>query len=513
MTSVNPSDPSAEPSGQPLKDQPPAKSANLGKQTIWNYAVFAISKSSTLLMTVVVARLLTPAEFGVFALALLLVNLFDYVKDLGVADALIQSGRPWNRIAPTGLTLSVVFGVIAGAVLAATAGWTAKLLHHPDLAPLIRVLAIALVVSALSVVPLSWLRRDLSFQSRMLPEFVGALVKTTLTIWLAATGHGVWSLVYGQLAGVVITTIMYWWTAPTSFRLGFERDEAKALLRFGIPVTGVTLLAYAIYNVDYLAVGTRLGTTALGLYTLAYRVPDLVVLNLCAVISSVLFSSMSRLQHDCEAMAWRYQRALAIVLALTMPAGIGLAVVAGPLLRTMYGTQYDGAKNILVVLAVYTAVYSVSFHAGDVLKAAGRPGLLTAVNAAKLVLLVGPIWWAAGHSATLVAVALLGVEVVHLVIRMTVVRRVIPLRWAQIASVVGRPLLAAIAMGAAVYGVGLLVGQWSAPLQLALLIPLGIVSYAIALCVTAPDLARPAVRRLTGAVPKQAQQHDGKDGS
>ncbi|MUL64002.1 lipopolysaccharide biosynthesis protein [Mycobacterium sp. CBMA 234] len=497
MTPTNPPDPAIDSPDLPAENNAATtKPTNLGRQTLWNYAVFAISKSSTLLMTVVVARLLTPDEFGIFALALLLVNLFDYVKDLGVAEALIQSDRPWSRIAPTGLTLSIGFGVLAGAVLAATAGTTAKLLHHPDLVPLIHVLAIALVISAASVVPLSWLRRDLSFQRRLLPEFVGAVVKTTLTIYLAATGHGVWSLVYGQLAGVLITAVMYWWAAPTFMWPSLQLQEAKALLRFGIPVTGVTLLAYAIYNVDYLAIGTRLGTTELGLYTLAYRVPELVVLNLCSVISDVLFSSMSRLQDDRGAMSWQYQKAWGIVLALTTPAAVGLAVVAGPLLRTMYGTQYDDAKNILVVLALYTGVYSASYHAGDVLKAAGRPGLLTAINAARLVLLVGPIWWAAGHSATLVAVALLSVEVVHFAIRMTVVRRVIPLGWMKIFTVVGRPLAATIPMGATLFGLSFIVGHWPAPAQLALLVPLGMVIYAAALCVTAPQLARPVVNRL-----------------
>ncbi|OLO99697.1 lipopolysaccharide biosynthesis protein [Mycolicibacterium porcinum] len=510
MTPINPPDPPTEASGPTLQDSMPAKRVNLGKQTIWNYGVFAISKSSTLLMTVVVARLLTPAEFGIFALALLLVNLFDYVKDLGVAESLIQSDRPWNRIAPTGLTLSIGFGVIAGAVLAVSAGVTARLLHHPDIAPLIRVLAIALVISAASVVPLSWLRRDLSFQRRLLPEFVGAVVKTALTIWLAATGHGVWSLVYGQLAGVLVTAIMYWWAAPTFMWPRFQLDEAKALLRFGIPVTAVTLLAYGIYNVDYLAVGTRLGTTELGLYTLAYRVPELVVLNLCNVISDVLFSSMSRLQNNRAAMSAQYQKVLGIVLAVTVPAGVGLAVVAGPLLRTLYGTQYDAAKDILVVLALYTAVYSASYHAGDVFKAAGRPGLLTAINTAKLVLLIGPIWWAAGHSATLVAVALLSVELVHFAIRMTIVRRVIPIRWVQIFSVASRPFAAAIPMGASLIGIGALISHWPAPAQLALLVPLGIIIYAAALFFTAPTLVRPVVSRLTGRWRKGRKEHGGR---
>lgn len=471
-----------------------AKSANFGKQSAWNYAVFAFSKSSTLLMTVVVARLLDPAEFGIFALALLLVNLFDYVKDLGVAAALVQSPRPWNRIAPTGLTLSVAFGVAFGVLLALAADTTAGLLHHPELGPLIRVLAIALTISAFSVVPLSWLRRDLRFESRLLPEFCGAIVKTALTIGLAATGHGVWSLVYGQVAGVVVTTVLYWRAAPAFVRPRFHRAEARALLRFGLPVTGVTLLAYGIYNVDYLAVGTRLGTTELGLYTLAYRVPELVVLNLCSVISDVLFSSLSRIQDDRKALSAHYRQTLGVVLALTAPIGVGLAAVAQPLLETMYGARYSDAAGILVVLSLYTVVYSASFHAGDVLKAVGRPGLLTAINAGKLVLLVGPIWWAAGHSATLVAVALLSVEVIHFGIRMTLVRRVIPLGWNELCSLIGRPLGAAIPMGLVLWGVGTTITHLPAAVRLGVLVLLGALAYAAGLHLTAPHLTRTAVR-------------------
>lgn len=485
-----------EPPADSPNDRPAAHSANFGKQSAWNYAVFAISKSSTLLMTVVVARLLDPAEFGIFALALLLVNLFDYVKDLGVAAALVQSARPWDRIAPTGLTLSVAFGVGFGVVLALAADTTAGLMHHPELGPLIRVLAIALTISAFSVVPLSWLRRNLSFQGRLLPEACGAIVKTALTIGLAATGHGVWSLVYGQVVGVAVTTALYWRAAPSFPRPHFDRAEARALLRFGIPVTGVTLLAYGIYNVDYLAIGTRLGTTELGLYTLAYRVPELVVLNLCAVISEVLFSSLSRIQDDRKAMSAHYKQTLGVVLALTAPIGIGLAAIAKPLLETMYGARYSDAASILVVLSLYTVVYSASFHAGDVLKAVGRPGLLTAINAAKLVVLVGPVWWAAGHSATLVAVALLLVELVHFGIRMTLVRRVIPLGWLELWSLIGRPLGAAIPMGLVLVGVSNLLTRVPVPttVHLCVLVPLGLLVYAAGLHLTAPHLTRTAAR-------------------
>jgi len=494
------SDPAAPPfeSGQSTSDQ----RSSTARQTAWNYLIFALSKSSTLLMTVVVARMLDPTEFGLFALALLVVNLIDYVKDLGVAAALVQSRREWRVIASTGLTLSVVFGIFASGVLAATAGLAARALGHPDLVGLIRVLAIAVAISALSTIPAAWLRRSMNFSARLAPECTGALVKTGLTIWLAATGHGVWSLVYGQLAAAVVMTVLYWLVARTCPPLALDVVVGRELIRFGLPVTAVTLLAYAIYNVDYLSVGKRLGTTELGLYTLAYRIPELLVLSLCVVVSEVLFSALSRLQHDRESLTGHYMQALAVVVALTAPIGVGLAVTAPPLVATLYGSRYDGSVPILSVLAIYATVYSASFHAGDVFKAMGRPGVLTALSAGKLAVLVGPIWWAAGHSATLVAWALLGTEVVHFVVRMAVLHRMTDVRWSAIAGAVIRPAAAAVPMGGALLCVRQATAGFVAPLQLGLLIAVGVVIYVVLLRFTAPHLVAAASaivrRRLHG---------------
>jgi len=497
--------------------EPPAppSSPATGRQAAWNYLVFALSKSSTLVMTVVVARVLDPAEFGLFALALLVVNLFDYVKDLGVAPALVQNRRPWAALAPTGMTLSVAFGIGVSALLAATAELTAGALKHPELAPMIRLLAIGLALNALSTVPAAYLRRSMDFRARLIPESAAALTKTVLTIALAFAGFGVWSLVYGQLAAMAVMMPLYWMVSRQVPRLGHDRAIGVELLRFGIPVTAVTLLAYAIYNVDYLAVGTRLGAEDLGLYTLAYRIPELLVLNLCIVVSDVLFSALSGMQDDREELGRHYLEALSVVMALTAPVGIGLAVAAQPLVATLYGDRYAGSAPILAVIALYTVLYSASFHAGDVFKAVGRPGLLTAVNAAKLILLIGPAWWAAGHSATLVAVMLLAVEAVHFVLRMAVLHRLMGVRWAQLARALTGPTAAAALMGLATLGISRLTGGLVAPAELALLAVVGALLYVALLRLTAPHLFAAGVGlvrdrlRPRGTTPKDS----GKEGS
>lgn len=471
-------------SGQATSGQKPAT----GRQAAWNYLIFVLSKSSTLVMTVVVARMLEPAEFGLFALVLLVVNLFDYIKDLGVGAALVQNRRDWNVIARTGITVSTIFGLSAAAAMAATAPLAARALGHPDLVMFIRVLAIGLAISALSTIPAAWLRRSMNFQARLVPEALGALTKTVLTIALAATGHGVWSLVYGQLAASVIMTVLYWVVARTHPRPGLDRGVMRELIRFGIPVTAVTLLAYAIYNVDYLAVGTRLGADELGLYTLAYRLPELLVLNLCVVVSEVLFSALSGLQHDRESLMRHYLEALGVVMALTAPIGVGLAAAAGPVVATMYGGDYAGSAPMLAVLAIYAVVYSASFNAGDVFKAIGRPGILTAIAAGKFAVLVGPVWWAAGHSATMVAWALVGTEAVHFLVRMTVLQRMMGARWTDLADPLLRPLAAAVPMGVVLLVASRFLESLAAPVQLGVLIAVGIGVYVVLLRFTAPQL-------------------------
>lgn len=455
------------------------------RQTAWNYLTFGLSKASTLIMTVVVARLLTPADFGQFALALLVVNFFDYVKDLGVGAALVQSTRGWKRIAPTGFTLSAFLGLIAGGGLAALAPAAAEALNHPQLSPLIRVLALSLAIASFSAVPAALLRRNLDFRRRLWPESISAATKAAVTIALAVEGLGVWSLVYGQLAGAIAQTALYWWSARTPAVVGFDPGCARDLLRYGIPHSGATLLAFAIFNIDYLAIGIRLGDHELGLYTIAYRLPELLVLSLCVVVSEVLFSSLSRLQHEHSRLARQYLKVVAVVTALSAPFAVLLATAAPAVIGTLYGPDYAAAAPVLAVLSCYTLIYSMSWHIGDVFKALGRPSLLIATGAGKLAVMAIPVWWAAGHGIIAVAAVLLGVEFIHLAISLAILHRTTPISVLAVMKTTLRPLPAALCMGVAITATNYLMAGQPAVLTGAVSIAFGLSVYVGALRVTA----------------------------
>jgi PST family polysaccharide transporter len=467
-----------------------------GRQAGWNYVVFALSKSTTLVMTVVLARLLGPADFGLFALALLVMTMFDFVRDFGIGVALVQRPEQWSKVAPTGATLTLVSGVLIGGLAAALAPVAALLLGDERLTPIVQVLAIALVISALSVLPMAALRRRLDYRGRLLPEVAGALLKAAVAIGLAAGGVGVWSLVWAQLAGSIVTTVGYWVLGRTSLRLGMDRALAVALLKFGLPVTAVAFLTFAVFNTPTAAIGRLLGAEELGYYTLAYRLPDLVVINLCAVVGDVLFSALSRLQDDKKALAARYLQTVRTVVALSAPIGLGLAAVSTEVVAVFYGDQFAPAAGIAAALSVFTVIYSINFHAGDVYKSLGRPGLLTGLGTMKLVVLVPVVIWAAHHSALRVAIAMAVVEGLMTVVRLSMVRRVLGVTIRQHVAALWGPVLAAALMAGAVHGLLLLVPGWPPAVRLLAGFAIGVILYAAALRVLAPSLPAAALTMI-----------------
>ncbi len=479
------------PGRTPATEDPNAPGvAQTGRQVSWNYLVFALSKSSTLIMTVILARILTPADFGLFALALLVLNVFDYTKDLGVTLSLVQLRGPWQRLAPTGLTLSVVFGLLASAAALFLAPIIAAGLRHPELVPLVQVLGAGLLISSLGAVPVSLLRRQIDFRGRLVPEVSGALVKTVLSVGLALAGLGVWSLIWGQLAASVLTSLMYWGVARTTVRPGFDRSVAVELTRFGLPATLVSLVAFGIYNCDYVAIGRQLGDEQLGFYTLAYRLPELVVLMLCNTVSEVLFSSLSRWQHDRAALADHYMSAVRVVLALAAPLGFGMAALAPETVEVLYGRDYSESANELAVLAVFTVIYAVTFHSGDVYKATGRAALLTLINLGKFVVLAPAVWFAAHRDILAVAVTVLAVEVLHCAVRLFMIRWVIGVSFSRQLRTFSGPLAAGAGMALFVWSAAHLVEPAPLPIRVVALLALGGALYAGFVRIFAPDLFR-----------------------
>jgi lipopolysaccharide exporter len=487
---------------------PPARRRGLAagtvRGTLWNIATFALSKGSILISTVVLARLLPPSDFGLLALGLMVILYLDVIGDLGVGAAVIYRQQPGSRDASTAVLVSALTAApLAGLVVLAAPG-LAALFDEPRLTDVVRVLAIAFFVGALGVVQKRTLERDLDFRRRLVPELAGALVKGGASVGLALAGAGVWSLVWGQVLGVTTTTVLYWLLSTWRFHWAWDRRTAVQLLRYGLPVSLLGLLAGANRTVDVAVIGRRLDAEQLGYYTIAFRLPELLVLYLCYLLSQALFPAYARARCDPEQLRAGFLSTLRLVALVTVPVSLGLAVVAADVVPLLFGDRWGPSVPVLRVLAVYALVYALAFNVGDVYKATGRPGVLNVFAVGRLAVAVPLLWLLAPSGVVAVAAGLVVVELLLAVVQLVVGSRLLQVRLGRMLAQYLPPLAGGAALVAVTVGLrAVMPDQMPAALRLAVLVAAGAVAYVGLLSVVSRGTVRQLRSLLLDAVSRR----------
>ncbi len=457
---------------------------------MWQGLAQAVGKTIVLITTVLLARLLSPEQYGLVALALVLMAYADAIADGGVAQALVYLPRRAGT-SRAALLISVLTGcaLVVTTTLAAPA--IGAFFHRPDVAPLVRILAVSLFASSLGAVPEALMRREFQFQRLTLATVIRAFVTGGVTIGLALAGQGAWSLVWGTLAGTACYALAGWILLPEQAHLQFwrvDRAELRTIFNYGFPVAGSALLAKLIFDIDYLIVGALLGAEALGYYTLAFRLPELVIINVFFVLSTVTFPLYSRARDDPERLRRGYLKSVQVQSLYGVCAGVGLAVVAPYVVPVVFGPAWIPAVVPLVLLSLYAAARSLGTGANEIYKATGRPGLSVRLSLVRLAILVPALLVAARWGILGIAWAQLIVAIVFSVGMQTFAARVIGLRWRELARAIEPAVLCGAAV--AVVGGGLLMLGLSPILALVIIVLAGLAVVAAVLAVAYPEVAR-----------------------
>jgi lipopolysaccharide exporter len=414
----------------------------------WQGAAFVVGKAVVLLTTVVLARLLAPEQFGLVSLALVLIIYAEAFADVGAAQALIYFQPRVSTIRAALLCTSLV-GVLllaAGVLMAPLIG---DFFGRQDVVPIVRLLAVSLLFSALGAVPEALLRRALQFRRLTVATVTRAVATGVVSIALAIAGFGAWAIAWGTLAGTFSYAVAVWLLVPERVALLPGRTSPgrlNAVLRYGIPVAGGTLLAKLIFDVDYLIVGHQLGVEALGFYTLAFRIPEFLIINVFFVISSVSFPVYSRARSDHSRLTEGYLLSTRMQALYGVTAGVGIAVVAPLLVPLVFGEAWRPAVAPLVGLAIYAACRSLGAGANEIYKALGRPGLTITVSLLRLAVLVPVLILAARWGVTGVAWAQALTSLVFVVLMQGVACRVLRITPSRLAAAVLPALLCGLAI-------------------------------------------------------------------
>jgi len=365
--------------------------ADVRRGLLWSSLNSLALRLGSLVVGIVLARLLAPADFGVYAIALTVQSVLVTLVDLGMSAYLVRAKDP-ERDGPTVASLSLANGVVLAAAMTVTAGPVARLMGAPDASGVIAVLSWTLVLSSAGVVPYAALQRD--FQQRRLfgTSVVDFATSTSVTVALILLGMGPMALAIGRVAAQSAATTAQFLLARMRPQFAADRRIARRALAFGIPLGTANLLSWALLNIDNVAIARVAGTTALGLYVLAFNISSWPMSAIGQAVRSVSLAGFSRTTRDGSEGG--FATALSLTWAAALVAGVLLAALAQPLVALLYGARWSPAATVLGALGLFGALRVVLDLMATYLMARG---------AARSVLYVQIVWFLALIPAVVLA--------------------------------------------------------------------------------------------------------------
>jgi lipopolysaccharide exporter len=350
----------------------------------WSGVSTIVLRMGSVVVGIILARVLAPEQFGVYAVALTVQGILITLSDLGLSADIVRSDHP-EKIAPTVATLSLVSGVIVASLTLATSSSLATLLGSPSAGPAIAVLSGTLLLAGVSAVPYGFLQRR--FQQREL-FFVGVadfVVSTVVTLVLIALGFGVLGLAIGRVSAQLVSSTMQFVVARVKPRFGIDREVLKPVLAFGLPIAAANMLSWGLVNVDNIILARVAGATALGFYVLAFNISSWPMSALSQVVRSISMPYFSRAKSGSSGLA----TLTAIAWAGALPAGAVLAALSAPVIDVVYGEKWLPAAPVLAALGLYGSLRVAFEIFSGYLYTQGRSRLVLWIQIIWLVALVG----------------------------------------------------------------------------------------------------------------------------
>jgi len=337
----------------------------------WSVANNIVGRVGTTLMGIVLARLLVPEDYGVYAVALVALNALLSMNELGVSLAIVRRPGDVSRIAPTVKTLAMASSLVLWLLMFLAAPHVARALDAPEATGVLRILTLSVLIDALTAVPSALMTRDFMQRERLIVDTAGFVVGSATAIALAVAGFGAWALVWSALLGNVVNALFILRYSPDEHPYGFRRDVARELLAFGLPLAAASLLIMGLLNIDYVVIGAELGPVELGFYLLAFNLCSWPVNMFSAPARRVSLPLFARLHAGETGASSAFVPVCTVLLLVTLPACVVLAALADPIVEVVYGDVWLPAAAVLPWLMVLALVRVIGELIYDFLVALG----------------------------------------------------------------------------------------------------------------------------------------------
>ncbi|MBI4380458.1 MAG: lipopolysaccharide biosynthesis protein [candidate division NC10 bacterium] len=416
---------------------------------LWMVALNVTGRLLGMVRLLILARLLTPYDFGLVGIALVVISLFESFSAMGTGLALIQRKERARDLFDTAWTLGLIRGTVMAGLLVILAPVVGSFFASPEAVAVVRVMALVPLIGGLINIGVVEFRKELTFGPYYLLHTSGVVADLCVSLPLALWLGNAWALVGGWLALTAVRVALSYWLHPYRPALHLDGKAAGELLGYGRWIFGSTAIGWLITNGIYAMVGRLLGIQALGLYQMAWRVASLPTTEVTGVISGVTVAAYAKLQDSTVRVRVAYLRVLTAVALAATPIAVGIGLYGEDLVRVLLGARWGGIIPIVQVLALFGLVRSIGTTAGPLFQGLGRPRSQTFVGFVELGLLaglLGPLTLWKGPVGTAIA-ATVG-AVCGAAASLWVVSRLLGIRAGELVPILGWPLLACLPIAA-----------------------------------------------------------------
>lgn len=412
----------------------------------WTFAMRWATRLLGLLSTAILARLLSPTDFGLVAMAMIVVGFVDSWLNLGIDSALIQNQSADREDYDTAWTLRILQAVLVAIMILAAAPFAADYFRDERVVPLLWVLCFGLLISAFSNIGVVNFRKELQFDREFRYNVYAKFLGFPVTIGAAFALGNYWALAIGSVIGYAILCALSYGMHP--YRPRFTLSRWRSLWSYSKWMLLRSVGHFAETRADEILVGGQFSTQQMGLYSVASELGQLPGSEIAAPLNNAMLPTFARIQDDPTRVADGFVKVVGVVGTLAIPAGVGLAAVSEHLVPVFLGNQWVDAAPVLAILAIYGGVlrWKVSLVVNLSL-ALGRPSLAAGVSWFSLITLI-PIAWILARTHGLPGIAFAKLMAGALLIAFTygLVRSMVPVRISDLFRNLWRPYLAAAGM-------------------------------------------------------------------
>jgi O-antigen/teichoic acid export membrane protein len=338
----------------------------------WSFVREGVGAVITAPSHLILARLLSPFDFGVAAAGAFFMTLATRLTNFGFNQALvrIKDLRPEHCAAV--FVISMMLGFTAFAILAGSAGMIAAFFREPEIARMLPVAALTFVIAPIGTVPAALMSRDMRFKRTALTDWLSTLGQAISTLAFAFAGYGYWSLVYGQLVEVVVGTtskLLYGTWRPS---VRFSMAALRELLSFATGIFAKRLLDYLAKNLDNLVVGRVMGIVSLGFYDKAFRAMDRVLVRINTGGPMVSFRVFALMQDEPERFRQAYLKVVMGASLFAYPVLFGLAALGPDLIPVLYGERWTPSVIPFQILCLAGTFKVFNEYSGSAVQALGQ---------------------------------------------------------------------------------------------------------------------------------------------